>query len=224
MNEFSLVKADVDNRVDIAINESIKTYMNKLSYGMFFDGLEISFQCYLFDILQSELEKVKIHNDEYFTVIPEFNIPLASRNDEIDIAINYACKNLQKKWLIELKYKKKTQSAMDLSVVQSLADIKDLEGHLDATNNIHYFFFLTDWDTYVKSNHKGALHDLPMYDGAILEANKTYFSSGKTVKEEMRKQHYPNGFVFNNTYTIDYHHVTSNHGKEYWYFALKIKG
>lgn len=217
-NEISL---DVDERVDKAIKDSMDIYINKLKTGFIDIGLEASFKMHLANIINRELEQRTFYKDERFVVQLEKNMPINGNKDYIDIVIEYQRGGIQKLYLLELKFKKITDSAPDLGTIESYIDIYNLDCHHANTSNVYgcYFIFMTDLQTYVNQSNKGTRSQLPMHDGAVIAAHSQYTVSGQAALKASGK--YPSGFTFHNSYKIDYQKSVIN-GKDYWHFILRI--
>lgn len=215
------INLDVNERVNEAINDSMDIYINKLGTGFIDIGLEAGFKMHLANIIGRELEQRTFYRDERFIIQLEKNIPINGNKDYIDIVIEYQRENIQKLYLLELKFKKITDSAPDLGTIESYIDIFNLDCHHANTSNVCgcYFIFMTDLQTYVNLPKKGTRNQLPMYEGAVINANNQYIVSGHAAINASAK--YPSGFTFHNSYTINYQKSVIN-GKDYWHFILKI--
>lgn len=123
--------------------------------------------------------------------------------------------------MIELKFKKKSDSAPDLGTIESYKDIFNLDSHRKNTKNVYgcYFIFLTDLGTYKNKPRKGTRLELPMYNGCVIEKSKQYTVTGDSAINNTQK--YPNGFVFNKDYKIEYQNIKILN-KDYWFFILEI--
>ena len=78
--------------------------------------------------------------------------------------------------MIELKFKKITDSAPDLGVVETYFDLYNLD-LLHNTGNIRncYVIFLTDLKTYSNApKGTGTRFELPMHDGAKIQGGSNY--------------------------------------------------
>lgn len=220
MKEIDVIELDVDKRIENAINSAMVLYLNKLENNFIEIGLENTFQMHLSEIIKQILELYTFYPNERFRVLFEINKPINGNNDYIDIVIKYERDNIKKEYLIELKFKKITDSAPDLGNIESYKDIFNLDAHRKNENVCGcYYIFLTDLKTYLLQSKKGTRLELPMYDGYTIRNNIKYIVSGKAAKDSTKK--YPNGFIFNNDYKISYVHSTI-HKKDYWYFILKI--
>ena len=142
-------------------------------------------------------------------------------NDKyIDIVIKHTNNKNSTYYLIELKYKKITDSAPDLGNVLSYIDMYTLDD-LSKQSNIDgaYFIFLTDLKTYTKNPKKGTRKELPMHDQAKIQAKNAYKASGKAASKAMAK--FQNGFTFSKNHNIEYTNFKIGN-KDYWYFIEKI--
>lgn len=221
MKNANVINLSVDDRVDEAIHKAMDIYLSKLKTGFIDIGLEAAFQMHLADIISRELDQKTFYKDERFIVKFEKNMPINGNNDYVDIVIEYQKQDEQRFYLIELKFKKISDSAPDLGVIQSYIDIYNLDCHRAITANVCgcYFIFMTDLNTYTKSAKKGTRQALPMHDRATITAHRSYTVSGNAAINATIK--YPSGFTFNNNYNIEYEKWDIN-GKPYWHFILKI--
>ncbi len=221
MKNAKIINLNVDDRVEKAINNSMDIYLNKLKTGFIDIGLEDTFKMNLGVIIGRELEQMTFYKDERFIVKFESNMPINGNNDYVDIVIEYQRCGVQRLYLMELKFKKITDSAPDLGTVESFIDIYNLDSHHATTPNVFgcYFIFLTNLKTYHNIPVRGTRTQLPMYDGAIITPHHAYTVTGSAAQNASSK--YPTGFTFNGTYTIEYHNSLIN-GDNYWHFILKI--
>ncbi len=220
-----LIDESVNARVEMAINKAMFIYLTRLKMGMIDEGLEASFQMHLAGLLRDELEVLTIDKNERFVVELEKNMEKENNGKNyVDICVEYH-KNgcLNELYPIELKFKKKSQSAEDLGVMESFKDIYNLE---QLTNiKACYFIFLTDHELYTKQpKNSGTRKVFSMYHGAKIKQNQNYKYDSKTAKNMLEK--YPNGFDFKYNYKIDYQKITipseNNENKNLWFFKLKI--
>lgn len=224
--EAKKINLTVDSRVDNAIRTAMDIYMNKLSTGFVEVGLENTFQMHLADFIGRELEQNTFHDDERFIVKFEKNMPINNNKDYIDIVIEYKRKDETKLYLIELKFKKVSDSAPDLGNIESYKDIYNLDSHRKNTPNVCgcYYIFLTNYETYLKKSTYGTRTEIPMYDGYTIEANKLYKVTGPAAIKNTSK--YSNGFMFHSDYKIEYQHMNmpyvNTDEKDYWFYILKI--
>ena len=211
----------VSERVENAIRRSMKTYLSRLDSGFYEIGLEDTFKMHIGSIISSELELSIIYPNERFIVIFEKNMPINSNNDYVDIVIKYQASSNTELYLIELKFKKISDSAPDLGNIYSYIDIYNLDSHKTSTPNVKdcYYIFMTDYKTYTEKSSTGTRTEIPMYDGYTILKNKRYTVSGKSAKDNTKK--YPSGFTFHNDYCIEYE-TSSIDGTPYWYYILKI--
>lgn len=221
MKNANVINLSVDDRVDEAIHKAMDIYLSKLKTGFIDIGLEAAFQMHLADIISKELDQKTFYKDERFIVKFEKNMPINGNNDYVDIVIEYQKQDEQRFYLVELKFKKISDSAPNLGVIQSYIDIYNLDCHKAITKNVRgcYFIFMTDEEAYIKPAKAGTRQKLPMHDGATITANQAYTVSCPAAIKETKK--YPSGFTFNNNYNIEYEKWDIN-GKSYWHFILKI--
>ena len=223
MKNANCISMDVTSRVDEAIDKSMDIYINKLMTNYIDIGLEYAFQMHLAEIISKELDQLTFFSDERFVVKFEKNMPINNNNDYIDVVVEYKRGSIFKQYLIELKFKKETDSAPDLGNIYSYIDIYNLDCHRKNSNNVErcYFIFLTDYEVYTKASkkEKGTRFELPMYDGYTIKANTNYIVTGNSAKKDTVK--YPNGFIFSNDYLIEYQKTKINN-KDFWFYILKI--
>ncbi len=222
MIEEPLINLDVNERVEKIINETIKIYINKVINGICEIGLEATFQLYFAMILDKLLGLYTLDKDEHFQLVLEKNYPISNQRDYVDIAIEYSKGEIKKTFLIELKFKKISDSAPDLGTIYSYIDMFNLNEQkyrLSVADDC-YFVFLTDLSTYKnRPRAAGTRMELPMFNGAKIKAGSSYKVTGKSALENTKK--YPNGFCFNADHTIEYKHfkvVTD----DYWFFIEKL--
>ena len=110
-------------------------------------------------------------------------------------------------YLIELKFKKVSDSAPDLGNIESYKDIYNLDCHKQSNQNVAgcYFIFLTNYATYLNQSSSGTRTQIPMYDGYIIQANHNYRVTGPAALKATLK--YPNGFTFSSNYPIEYQYM-----------------
>lgn len=230
MKAANIINIDIDDRIDRIIKEAMTLYIAKLMYGLLNRGLEASFQLHLARIIESLTEIYTFTLDEKFQVLLENNIPINEKKDYIDIIIKYSNKNEERLYLIELKYKKKSDSASDLGNIFSYIDMCNLDFHRNNTENVKgcYFIFLTDLKTYIYSSKKGTRKELPMHDGANIEENKYYNVTGNFAKNKMGL-YSETGFKFHKSHNIEYYNFKIKEKyskedleKEFWYFIEKF--
>lgn len=217
MKTGTIIDFDVDKRIKKAVLESLDIYLNKLRSGFLETGLEDAFKMQLANIINTQLAQHTYFMDERFVVLFEKNMPINGNNDYIDIVIKYQKGTENRYHFIELKYKKISDSAPDLGVINSYIDMFNLDSHKKNTKDVHgcYFIFLTDLKTYLNKPNKGTRVQLPMHDGAKIKNNVNYNVTGKSAKKEAKK--YPNGFVFSNDHEIEYNQLNLD-GRTLWYF------
>lgn len=221
-----IIKLDVDSRVNEAIRNSMDIYMNRLATSFIEIGLENAFQSYLSDILKKELDLNTFYTNERFIIKFEKNMPINANKDYIDIVIEYRRDSQLKLYLIELKFKKRSDSAPDLGSIESYKDIYNLDSHKQHTQNVAgcYFIFLTDYIAYSKQAKKGTRQMLPLHDGYVIKKDTAYNVTGKSALKNMTK--YPNGFNFSLNYKIEYQYMKMTNSntkfKELWFFILRI--
>ncbi len=221
MQEIVKLDLQVDKRVEEAINKAMEIYLYKLETSFLEIGLENTFQMSIAEIIKQILELNTFFPNERFRVLFEINKPINGNKDYVDIVIKYERDEEKKEYLIELKFKKIEHSAVDVGNAESYIDIYNLDTHRKNTQNVRgcYFVFLTDYELYLKKAKRGTRVELPMHDGYTIKKNQSYVVSGEAIKKVVQK--YPNGFIFNNDYKINYIHATI-HKKDYWYYILKI--
>lgn len=226
MDNATIINLDVDTRVDAAINRSMDIYMNKLASGFLEIGLENTFQMSLADIISKELDLNTYYDDERFMVKFEKNMPINGNNDYVDIVIEYKRDKETKLYLIELKFKKVSDSAPDLGNCESYIDIYNLDSHKNNTANVCgcYYIFLTNYKTYLSESKKGTRAEIPMHDGYTIKANKRYNVTGNAARKKIEK--YPYGFLFSADYSIQYKHMempnVNTIEKDYWFYIIRM--
>lgn len=220
MKSLTLIAASADERMDLAIEKSMIIYCNRLKTEYYPVGLEATFQFYFARILESVLSTLII-DKESFQVLLEDNNPIDSQKDYIDIVVVYHGMNsLTKKFFIELKFKKKTDDAPDLGVIESYIDMYNLDHHKQKGNcSKGYYIFLTNLVTYINKSKRGTRVELPMHEGARIMANKIYNVSGASAKKAASK--YPKGFNFSSDHLIEYNSFTVNK-VDFWYYIETI--
>ena len=222
MKQEKIIPLDVKSRVDIAINKAMNLYVNKLINNSLELYLEASFQLHYARILKDILNLYTLSSNERFQILLEYKIKSNTDNKAkyVDIVIKYTNDNSLFYYLIELKYKKITDSASDLGNIHSYVDMYNLD-KLAKQRNIDgaYFIFLTNLKTYINEPKKGVREELPMHDNSKIKANTPYKASGKTASKEMVK--FPNGFIFSENHKIEYTNFKINND-DYWYFIEKI--
>lgn len=208
------------SRVKKAVEQAMKIYLNQLNSGLLTIGLENAFQFHIAENVSNILKINRYKADEIFTIDLEQNLPINGNKDYVDIVINYHRNEEDLKFLLELKFKKKSDSAPDLGNIESYKDIYNLDSH-KATKKVDncFFIFLTDLETYIKESKRGTRLELPMYDGCTIKRKIYYNVTGKSAKKNTQK--YPKGFVFNYNHKIEYTRFEIN-SKPYWYFILEI--
>ena len=221
MKKYTLSISTPEERIQSAITEAYNIYINRLITGYYEIGLEATFQLYFASILEKVLETKVLFITEHFSVILEKNFPINGIKDYVDIAVQYESSSNEKEvYLIELKFKKRTDSAPNLGNISSYIDIYTLSQlKKQQVCNGAFYIFLTDYETYTRASQKGLRLELPMHDGAHIQNNITYSVSGNAAKKACKK--YVNGFLFENSYDIEYTKFDIK-GKPYWYYILKI--
>ena len=101
-------------RVTSAINEALKIYINRLRTGYYEFGLEATFQMHFSLVLEEVLKTKTFSPTERYMVMPEKNFPINGNKDYIDIVIQHTDNAEIESFLIELKYKKKSDGAPNL--------------------------------------------------------------------------------------------------------------
>ena len=222
----TIIDLNVDKRVDAAINRSMDIYINKLASGFLEIGLENTFQMSLADIISRELDQNTYFDNERFLVKFEKNIPINGNNDYVDIVIEYKRDKETKLYLIELKFKKVSDSSPSIGNCESYIDIYNLDSHRKNTANVcHcYYIFLTNLKTYLSKAKKGTRAKIPMYDGYTIKANIQYNVTGNAARKKIAK--YPNGFSFSADYLIQYKHMrmpnVNTNEKDYWFYIIRM--
>lgn len=221
MKKISQMDLTAESRVRIAINQAMEIYMNQLNTGYITIGLENAFQMHLASIIGDLLNIHTFYPEERFIIHFEKNMPINGNDDYVDIVINHQNGMNVEKYLVELKFKKESDSATDLGNILSYIDIYNLDSHKYFTPNVKncYFIFLTDLKTYTRKARSGTRTELPMEDGYTIQKGNKYTVTGKSAKDNTYK--YPNGFVFNNDYKIEYNRFEVKN-KPYWYFILEL--
>ena len=217
-----LIDQSPNSRVKNALNKAMSIYLTRLKTQMVEEGLEASFQMHLAGLLRDELELLTIARDERFIVELEKNMGDEKKN-YVDISIEFYEKGKPcKQYLIELKFKKASQTAGNQNVINSFIDIYNLEQLAIHNEKIEacYFIFLTDYERYTKETDKGTRQIFTMHNGAKIQTNKIYIDESKTAKKSLEK--YKNGLKFSNNYQIEYKKIET-HDKSYWFFLLEIK-
>ena len=220
MNSLLVFSKSPDERVDLAIRKAMVLYCNRLKTGYYPVGLEATFQLYYARILETVLSTMVFLN-ESFQVILEDNNPINNQKDYIDIVVVHSDENSSvSKYFIELKFKKLSDSAPNSGVIQSYIDMYSLDCQRQRGNcKKGYYIFLTNLETYINKPSTGTRVELPMHEGAIIEANKNYNVSGKTAKKAASK--YPEGFWFTSNHVIEYTSFSVENEK-YWYYIESI--
>ena len=227
-----VIDLNVDARVDAAVNRSMDIYMNKLASGFLEIGLENTFQMSLADIISKELDLNTYYDNERFMVKFEKNMPINGNKDYVDIVIEYKRDKETKLYLIELKFKKVSDSAPDLGNCESYIDIYNLDSHKNNTDNNTanvcgcYYIFLTNNEAYLSEpkSKKGTRAEIPMHDGYTIKANKRYNVTGNAARKKIKK--YPDGFLFSADYSIQYKHMempnVKTREKNYWFYIIRM--
>ena len=221
MKKATILELDPIKRIENSINRAMLFYTSKLSGGILEIGLEASFQMHLGDLLNSELQNQTTSSKERFVVHFEKNIEIEGRKDYIDIVVEYRSNEKHFLYLIELKYKKETDSAPDLGNIYSYIDIYNLSKQKANNSDVSgcCFIFLTDYKTYTNKAKSGTRLELPMHDGANILKGNVYKVTGESAKNNTNK--YPDGFVFDSNYKIEYLNFKIKE-KQYWYYILNI--
>ena len=229
MKRICLTTLNVDERVKEAISESMVVYCNKLARGNICVGLEATFQHELALILKDVLGLKTLTKDERFSLTLEQNIPVAHRDNYVDIVVHYDEGGNRRDYLIELKFKKISDSAPDLGTIETYFDLYNLDRLHNTTCNPgnicgSFVIFLTNLQTYKNKPRKaGTRFELPMFDGASILAGQTYMASGSMAKSTIYKHYGDNfpGFVFTKNLAIEYNHFLVGQA-DYWYFIQEI--
>ncbi|MDY4787823.1 MAG: hypothetical protein SO253_00730 [Bacilli bacterium] len=212
---------DANSKVESIIYEAMNIYVSRLMTGYFELGLEATFQLHFSRILEDLLLVNTVQENERYQVLLEKNLPLDDNKNYVDIVIKHKIDNQEYLYLIELKYKKITDSATDLGNIMSYIDMFNLECH-KKTNTVKgcYFIFLTDLQTYVNEPKKGTRTEVPMHDNYTIKKDKTYNVQNESAKKAMGR-FLQNGFTFSSNHKIEYTHFKIDE-KDYWYFIEKI--
>lgn len=212
---------NLNDKVDSIIKQAMHIYVNRLITGYYEIGLEATFQLHFSKILQDLLDINTFSSKERFEVLLEKNIKVNGNKDYVDVVIRHTEDTIISLYLIELKYKKISDSASDLGNVASYIDMYNLDSHKN-TENVKgcYFIFMTNLKTYISKPRKGARIELPMYDLAKIEPNHAYTFDGKTAKNAIKK-YAPNGFQFSISHSIEYEHFRID-TNDYWFFIEKM--
>lgn len=219
MQQAKVINLNVDERIRNTINEAMEIYINRLMSGFIEVGLEATFQLHLSRIIDDILHLNTYEVDERFQVVLEKNIPINGVKDYIDIVIKYTKGSISRDYLLELKFKKESDSASDTGIIVSFIDMCNLDFHKQNTSQISgcYFIFLTDYDNYLKKPRKGSTRDLiPMHDMAMVKAGSSYNATGDASKSIMGIYLVP-GFVLSKDHQFEYKKF-SIQGKDFWYF------
>ncbi|HHX69311.1 MAG TPA: hypothetical protein GX708_14850 [Gallicola sp.] len=178
-----IIDMRVDSRVEAAIRNAMDIYMNKLASGFIEVGLEDAFKMHFADIFSRELNQNTFFADERFMVKFVKNMPINGNNDYIDIVIEYKIGLQISLYLIELKFKKVSDSAPDLGNIESYKDIYNLDCHKQSNPSVAgcYFIFLTNYGTYLNQSTLGTRTQIPMYDGYTIQANHNYIVTGPSA-------------------------------------------
>ena len=224
-DKIKMIPESPNTRVEKALNKAMSVYLTRLKMGMIEEGLEVSFQMHLAGLLRDALELLTIDKNERFVVELEKNM---GDKNYVDICVEYH-KNghLSECYPIELKFKKKSQSAAPQNVIECFKDIYNLEQLANKQFEgkeikFCYFIFLTNHKIYTEkpSNEKDIRAKFPMWDGAKIIPNQIYKDDSKTAESVFKK--YPKDFKFKHNYDINYQKITTHENKNLWFFKLQI--
>ena len=210
---------NADTRVEMAVENALAAYMEKLQSGALRIESEASFQHHLALLIINYLS-----NDENFVIYLEKKYKLNKHNNYVDIVIEYKNDKFEREYLIELKFKKE-KSGINKAILLSFADIYNLEQLKDNNENVKncYFVFLTHNEIYTKKPQNEKKERIrtkfPMWDGETIKP-KIYQDDSTTAKGVFKK--YPNGFEINHKYKIDYQKIITHKNENLWFFKLKI--
>ena len=220
MHQEKILDIKPERRIKEALREATRIYASRISKGYYQPGLEDTFKMQLGSILAEELELMTFLTGERFLVLFEENMPINGADDYVDIVVSYKTKDVgEKRYLIELKFKKKKQFAQDFGVIDSYQDIWSLEQQRSSAPVLGCaFIFLTDYVAYTKEATTGTRKELPMHEGALIKANKQYKVTGKAAMKKTEKRGHV--FSFERDYRIHYRHFRTDGGQEYWYYVL----
>lgn len=133
--------------------------------------MEATFQLQWSKILDDLLQLQTYETDERFQISLEKNMPVYGNKDYIDIVVKHTKKSMERLYLIELKFKKISDSASDSGNIVSFIDMCNLDYHQINTPKVYgcYFIFLTDYENYTKTPKPSSTRgQLPMHDGAVI--------------------------------------------------------
>lgn len=220
MKQFEY-EENINCELDNIINEAMKIYVARLISGYFELGLEATFQLHFSRILEDLLLVKTTREDERYQVLLEKNMPINDNKDYVDVVIKHSIGKIEELYLLELKFKKISDSAPDLGNVVSYIDMYNLDCHKN-TPNVKgcYFIFLTDLQTYVNAPNRGTRTEIPMHDLCKIEKNKNYNVTGTAAKAAMGR-YLDKGFNFTEDHTIEYTNFKVKN-KNYWYFIEKM--
>lgn len=120
---------NINDRVESIIKQTLNIYINRLRTSYYEIGLEATFQLHFSKILQDLLDINTFSAKERFEVLLEKNILINSKKDYVDVVIRHIENNTVSLYLIELKFKKKSDSAPDLGNIVSYIDMYNLDCH-----------------------------------------------------------------------------------------------
>lgn len=223
MKNAEVVNTNVDDRIRKVVNDAMTIYINKLINGFIEVGLEATFQLHLSKIIDDLLRLNTFEIDERFQIFLENNIPIKGAKKYVDIMVRFTRNQIVKDYLVELKFKKITDSATDTGNISSYIDMCNLDYYLNNNSNICgcYFIFLTDCEGYIKKPRKGTTRDLvPMHDMANIKAGLNYNVTGNAAKTIMGS-YLSSGFVMTKDHTFEYNKFSIK-SKDYWCFVEEI--
>lgn len=180
MGKLELTTLNVDDRVDDAIRESMVIYCNKLANNNISVGLEATFQHELALILRDVLNLKTLTSSERFSLTLEQNIPVGGKKNYVDIVIHYDENGKDRAdYLIELKFKKESDSVPDLGTLETYFDFYNLDRlcntSLNPGNIKNLQEYLFDGDSYYiyDNNAVGKVNDYREYYGLEKTAKTT---------------------------------------------------
>lgn len=216
-----MINNDLNDRVKSIIKQALSIYINRLRTDYYEIGLEATFQLHFSKILQDLFDVNTLSPNERFEVLLEKNIPVNGNKDYIDVVIRYIENKNVSLYLIELKFKKISDSAPDLGNIESYKDMYTLDSHKN-TPNVKgcYYIFMTDYRVYINKSGKGTRTQLPMHDLAKIKHGQIYNVTNASAIKALGK-YASTGLKFSLDHTIEYEHFKIGE-KDYWYFIEKM--
>lgn len=197
---------NVDDRVTKIIEQALLIYLTKVKSNFLECNNETDFQIQFGLILDAELKQHTYLPDESFRVLYEVNMPLSPpKKNKVDIVLAYTCGEIEFKYAIELKHRKKVNGAVDLGIVESYIDLMSLDilKYRDKKIKNGYFIFLTDDESYLTYG-KTKSEEIPrLVDGNIIEKGRKYFFDTESTRREASKK-FKDGFIFIKEHKIAY--------------------